>query len=47
MLMDLKAPLTAGADVPVTVTFQDGSTLDVTAQVRDFAGANENYQPHG
>lgn len=47
MLMDLKAPLTAGADVPVTVTFEDGSTLDVTAQVRDFAGANENYQPHG
>jgi copper(I)-binding protein len=47
MLMDLKAPLIAGADVPVTVTFQDGSTLDVTAQVRDFAGANENYQPHG
>lgn len=47
MLMDLKAPLSPGADVPVTVTFEDGSTLDVTAQVRDFAGANEDYQSHG
>ena len=47
MLMDLKAPLSPGADVPVTVTFEDGSTLDVTAQIRDFAGANEDYQSHG
>ncbi|QNJ92319.1 copper chaperone PCu(A)C [Mycolicibacterium fluoranthenivorans] len=47
MLMDLKAPLSPGADVPVTVTFDDGSTLDVTAQIRDFAGANEHYQSHG
>lgn len=47
MLMDLKAPLSPGADVPVTVTFADGSTMSVTAQIRDFAGANENYQPHG
>lgn len=47
MLMDLKAPLSPGADVPVTVTFEDGSTLDVTAQVRDFAGANEDYSSHG
>jgi copper(I)-binding protein len=47
MLMDLTAPLTPGADVPVTVTFEDGSTLDITAQIRDFAGANENYHPHG
>lgn len=47
MLMDLKAPLSPGADVPVTVTFEDGSTMDVTAQIRDFAGANEDYQSHG
>ncbi|MBI3228292.1 MAG: copper chaperone PCu(A)C [Mycolicibacterium cosmeticum] len=47
MLMDLKAPLSPGAEVPVTVTFEDGSTLDVTAQVRDFAGANEDYSSHG
>ncbi len=45
MLMDLKAPLQPGADVTVTVVFEDGSTLPVTAQVRDFAGGNENYQP--
>ncbi|MUL83093.1 MULTISPECIES: copper chaperone PCu(A)C [unclassified Mycolicibacterium] len=50
MLMDLTAPLQPGAEVPVTVVFEDGSSLPVTAQVRDFAGGNENYQapsPHG
>ncbi|WP_441964419.1 copper chaperone PCu(A)C [Mycolicibacterium houstonense] len=50
MLMDLREPLQPGADVPVTVRFEDGSSLPVTAQVRDFAGGNENYQspsPHG
>lgn len=48
MLMDLTAPLTAGSDVELTVQFEDGSTLPVTVQVRDFAGADENYQPgHG
>lgn len=45
MLMDLKMPLEPGADVPLTVVFDDGSTLPVTAQVRDFAGANEEYSP--
>jgi copper(I)-binding protein len=43
MLMDLVAPLAPGADVTVTVEFEDGSTLPVTAQVRDFAGAGEQY----
>ncbi len=47
MLMDLKQPLQPGADVAVTVVFDDGSTLPVTAQVRDFSGANENYRPGG
>ncbi len=48
MLMDLVAPLSAGADVEVTLEFEDGSTLPVTVQVRDFPGADENYQPdHG
>ncbi|MCV7267919.1 copper chaperone PCu(A)C [Mycobacterium doricum] len=47
MLMDLKQPLQPGADVAVTVVFEDGSTLPVTAQVRDFAGGNENYSPGG
>ncbi len=45
MLMDLKAPLQPGADVPVSLVFEDGSSLPVTAQVRDFAGGNESYQP--
>jgi periplasmic copper chaperone A len=45
MLMDLREPLTPGTDVTVTVNFEDGSTLPVTAQVRDFAGGNEDY--HG
>lgn len=45
MLMDLKQPLRPGDDVAVTVLFDDGSTLPVTAQVRDFAGGNEEYTP--
>ena len=45
MLMDLKQPLQPGADVTLTVVFEDGSTLPVTAQIRDFAGANEEYTP--
>ncbi|MCH9669643.1 MAG: copper chaperone PCu(A)C [Actinomycetia bacterium] len=47
MLMDLNGPLKPGADVDLTVMFEDGSTLPVTAQVRDFAGAGEEYQPNG
>ncbi|KUI18615.1 hypothetical protein AU193_18480 [Mycobacterium sp. GA-1285] len=45
MLMDLKEPLLTGSEVTLTVEFDDGSTLPVTAQVRDFAGANEDYEP--
>lgn len=49
MLMQLKEPLRPGADVTVTVRFADGSSLPVTAQVRDFPGGQEPYQPgtHG
>jgi periplasmic copper chaperone A len=47
MLMDLEEPLQPGADVSVTVVFEDGSTLPVTAQIRDFVGANEEYTPGG
>lgn len=47
MLMDLRQPLRPGTDVAVTLTFEDGSTLPVTAQVRDFAGGNEEYSPSG
>jgi copper(I)-binding protein len=47
MLMDLKQPLQPGADVSLTVVFEDGSTLPVAAQIRDFAGANEENTPGG
>ena len=45
MLMDLKKPLKVGSDVEVTLTFADGTTLPFSAQVRDYSGAEENYQP--
>lgn len=47
MLMDLKGPLQAGSEVEVTLSFDDGSSLPFSAQVRDFQGAAENYQPGG
>ncbi|MDW5614758.1 MULTISPECIES: copper chaperone PCu(A)C [Mycolicibacterium] len=49
MLMDLTGPLQPGSDVALTVTFEDGSTLPIAAQVRDFAGGDEEYAPsaHG
>lgn len=49
MLMELTRPLEPGDDVSLTVTFKDGSTLPITAQIRDFAGADESYSPgpHG
>ncbi len=47
MLMDLATPLQPGNDVEITLTLADGSTSTFTAQVREFAGAGENYQPGG
>ncbi|MGW4531866.1 copper chaperone PCu(A)C [Nocardia sp. NPDC004340] len=47
MFMGLKAPLRTGSETPITLTFSDGSTTTVTAQVRDFAGGKESYQPSG
>lgn len=43
MMMDLAAPLAAGGEIRFTLEFSDGSTLDFTAVVKDYAGANENY----
>lgn len=43
MLMDVTSPLTPGADTDITLTFEDGSSSTFTAQVREFAGAQENY----
>jgi periplasmic copper chaperone A len=45
MLMDLREPMQPGVDVALTVLFEDGSALPVTAQVRDFPGADEEYHP--
>lgn len=45
MLMMLGTPLRPGAEVLVIVHFQDGSSLPFTAQVRDFPGGDEAYQP--
>ncbi|MGW2663614.1 copper chaperone PCu(A)C [Nocardia tengchongensis] len=47
MFIDLKAPLRTGSEAALTLTFSDGSTKTVNAQVRDFAGGKENYQPSG
>ncbi|WP_323741117.1 copper chaperone PCu(A)C [Microbacterium sp. VKM Ac-2870] len=47
MLMDLTAPLKAGAETTFTLTFSDGSATQFTAPVKDYSGANENYQGGG
>ncbi|GEC75798.1 hypothetical protein GCM10010213_16020 [Microbacterium maritypicum] len=44
MLMGLSGPLTAGSDVTFTLTFSDDSTYEFTAPVKDYSGANENYE---
>ncbi len=44
MLMGLDAPLLAGDEVTLTLTFSDGSSRTFTVPVKDFAGANENYE---
>ncbi|WP_193043743.1 copper chaperone PCu(A)C [Mycolicibacterium baixiangningiae] len=44
MLMDLTAPLMPGSDIEITAKFADGSTLPITAQVREFPGADEHYE---
>lgn len=44
MLMDLTAPLAAGDEATFTLTFSDGSTYEFTAPVKDYSGANENYE---
>ncbi|EID54371.1 copper chaperone PCu(A)C [Saccharomonospora xinjiangensis] len=43
MLMDLSEPVLAGQDVPVTLTAEDGSTVEFTVVARSFSGANESY----
>jgi copper(I)-binding protein len=45
MIMDVDAPVEAGDDVDITLTFDDGSTYTYTAQAREFEGGMETYQP--
>lgn len=44
MLMGITEPLTAGEEIDIRVTLDDESTVEFTASVRDFAGADENYE---
>ncbi|AZL08716.1 copper chaperone PCu(A)C [Brevibacterium aurantiacum] len=44
MLMDLTDPIKAGDEVEFTLTFSDDSTLEFSAPVKDYEGANENYE---
>lgn len=48
MLMGLTGPLVAGDEITLTLTFSDGSTTEITLPVKDYSGANENYEgDHG
>ncbi|WP_104053019.1 MULTISPECIES: copper chaperone PCu(A)C [unclassified Arthrobacter] len=44
MLMGLTDDLLAGETLPITLELGDGSTLEMEATAKDFAGANENYE---
>ena len=43
MLMGLTEPLLAGDTISVTIELDNGETLVIDAQVRDYQGANEEY----
>ena len=45
MLMGLTDDLLAGETLAITLELGDGSTLEMEATAKDFAGANENYEP--
>lgn len=45
MLMDLSAPVEPGDDIAFVLMLADGSTIEFTAQAKDFAGADEEYAP--
>jgi copper(I)-binding protein len=46
MFLDLLRPIAVGEDVSATITFSNGTTLDVTAVSRDISNAQESYNPH-
>lgn len=43
MLMGLSEDLLPGDDVELTIRFSDGTESQVSVPVKDYAGANENY----
>ena len=47
MIMGLNGPLLAGETITVTIELDNGDTLEVTADVRDYQGANEEYHESG
>ena len=44
MFMDMPKPLVAGEEVELTLTFDDGSVGETSVLVKDYAGAQENYE---
>jgi hypothetical protein len=45
MLMGVTKPIKPGDEIRFTLKFSDGSTATMTAQAKEFAGAQENYHP--
>ncbi|GAB3250280.1 hypothetical protein GCM10027425_07580 [Alteromonas gracilis] len=43
MLMDLQRALEPGEEIPVTLSLSNGQTLEFTAVVKEFSGAEEDY----
>ncbi|MGY5766019.1 copper chaperone PCu(A)C [Brachybacterium sp. DNPG3] len=43
MLMDLAEPLLAGDVLELTLVFADGAEVPMSATIKDFTGADENY----
>jgi copper(I)-binding protein len=44
MLMGLTGPLAAGDEATFTLNLADGSSLEFSAPVKDYTGANETYE---
>src|SRR5699024_7366668 len=47
MLMMLEGPILPGDQVVVTLTAENGETLDITAVAKEYTGAQETYAPDG
>ncbi len=47
MLLDITKPLKAGEETAFTLTFSDDSTYEFNASVKEYSGANENYEGSG